>query len=91
MKLSLDYSKPEIGEDCVLNFGVCGVIVNCTVSSKKYTDCGKVFYDIKFKPFKGEESDGEYITEIENVDGYFVERAHDRFTGKSNIPFNNMN
>jgi len=89
--LIFNYSKPEVGEDCIVNFGGCGIILNCKVSSKKYTDFGKVFYDVKFKPFKGEDTEGEYQTEIKDIDGYFIEREQDRFTGKSNMPFNYQN
>jgi len=83
--------RPEIGDKCVVNLGVCGVIINCIVSSKTQTDQGKVYYNVKIKPFVLEKESRHIETEIKDIDSYFIEHEKDRFIGKSNMPINNVN
>jgi len=49
-------SRHQIGEVVVLDFGKCGKLHSCKVAGVKFTDYGKVLYDISLHPY-GEEPD----------------------------------
>ncbi|HUS02950.1 MAG TPA: hypothetical protein VMY77_14530 [Chitinophagaceae bacterium] len=85
-KLPSTLGRHQIGASVVINFGKQGLITSCEVSGVKATDNGKIFYDIKVYPFKGEEEEKLFCL-LQNVDSYFVEDPVDRLIGMSNMDY----
>jgi hypothetical protein len=76
-------SKLHIGEPAVVNFGVAGLF-HGTVAAVKFAS-GQVYYDIEVHPFHEEPENKHITTLLRDVRGYFVEKATDRFHGRSNM------
>ena len=78
-------SNKKIGDAVVINFGESGLLRNCFVHAVKFTE-SKVLYDLKIYPYTE-----DYLKEIffilPDIDSFFIEKPTDRFTGDSNMPF----
>lgn len=74
-------SRHEIGNTIVLDFFQSGKLINGVIAGIKYTDYGKVLYDIKLFPFVGEPQNEEMSTILKDVDSYFVKTEYDEFIG----------
>lgn len=66
-------SKINVGDSCIIDLHGSGIIKDCTVSAVKFTDYGKVLYDIKVLIYFGEDSQPtHHETIFKDVDSYFV-------------------
>ena len=70
-------SRHKIGDTVVLNFFTCGTLSTCTIASVKYTDYGKVLYDIALRPFSDEPDNENHLTILKDIDSYFVKTEVD--------------
>ena len=70
-------SRHKIGDVVVLNFFTCGILSTCTISGIKYTDYGKVLYDVSLRPFSNEEENKDIVTVLKDIDSYFVKTETD--------------
>jgi len=80
-------SDKKIGDAVVVNLGHSGLIRDCFIRAVKFTE-SKVLYDVEVFPFL-DEPDNEHLSVLLiDVKSYYVEHPEDRFTGKTNMPFN---
>lgn len=70
-------SRHKMGDTIVLDFFNCGKISTGTISGVKYTDYGKVLYDITLRPFTHEKGNEKITTILKDVDSYFVKTEYD--------------
>jgi hypothetical protein len=71
-------SRHSIGDKVILDFWNCGkIMTGCRVSGVKYTDYGKVLFDITLYPFQNEPGNEEAYTILKDVDSYFVKTEYD--------------
>lgn len=71
-------ARHDIGSKVILNFFNCGKLMVGNISGVKYTDYGKVLYDITLYPFKNEPGNENIKTTLKDVDSYFVEKILER-------------
>lgn len=71
-------SRHKIGQKVVVNFYECGKLFFGTIAGVKYTDYGKVLYDISLFPFKSEEQNKDLKYTLQNIDSYFVEMVQEK-------------
>jgi len=72
-------SRHKISDKVILNFFGCGKLMFGEVSGVKYTNYGKVLYDISLQPFKREDSpDKDYKTTLKDIDSFFVEKLQEK-------------
>lgn len=73
-------SRHQIGDPVILNFHQSGKLTNCFIENIHFT-AGKVYYDVKIFPFKGDPNnhpDPRYSEEdlantLQMIDSYFVD------------------
>lgn len=70
-------SRHKIGDTIILDFYNCGKLSTGTISGIKYTDYGKVLYDITLYPFSNEEGNEEIKTVLKDIDSFFVKTEYD--------------
>lgn len=70
-------SRHQIGEEVVLSFYESGKLTNAFISGVRFTDYGKVLYDVTIYPFPSEEENKEIGTTLVAVDSYFVKPLGD--------------
>lgn len=75
-------SRHEIGDTIKLNFFDCGSLNSGIISGIKYTDYGKVLYDISLYPFRHEEGNETVMTVLKDVDSYFIASHWDELLDK---------
>lgn len=66
-ELNHPQARLKMGHPCVLQFGKNGkhgIVRNCIVAGYKFTDYGKVLYDVRIFPYKGDEDESEQAQEI---------------------------
>ena len=80
-------SRHKMGDNIVLNFFSCGRIFNGIICGFKYTDYGKVLYDIKLKPFSTG-PDTDFSTVLKDVDSYFVQKLEEQLESSEEINLN---
>jgi len=71
-------SRHKISDTIILNFFKCGKLMFGEISGIKYTDYGKVLYDITLRPFKNEKDNENLTTILKDVDSYFVEKIQEK-------------
>lgn len=71
-ELNTGMSAKGIGQIVWLYFYSSGKIGPCVVSGITYTDYGKVLYNVKIRPFVDEPDNDELLSELINIDSYFV-------------------
>lgn len=59
------------GDQVILDFGVAGIITGCEIFAVRFTDIGKVRYDVYIPVVNGIEDEG-YTTLIDSVDSCLV-------------------
>jgi len=74
-------SRHKMGDTIILDFFNCGKLENGTISGIKYTDYGKVLYDITLYPFSNEEGNEDLKTILKDIDSYFVKTEYDELLG----------
>lgn len=74
-------SRHKIGDVVILDLFTCGRLSTCVISGIKYTDYGKVLYDITLKPFSNEEENKGIVTTLKDIDSYFVKTEYDDLLG----------
>ena len=77
LKESESTSRHKIGDDVLVDLFVCGKLSNGKISGIKYTDYGKVLYDITLNPFSNEEQNKDLKTILKDVDSYFIKAFYD--------------
>lgn len=70
-------SRHKMGDTVILNFFNCGKLGTGIISGIKYTDYGKVLYDITLRPFSDEEGNENLKTILKDIDSYFVKTEYD--------------
>ncbi len=70
-------SRHKMGDTVILNFFNCGKLGTGIVSGIKYTDYGKVLYDITLRPFSNEAGNENLTTILKDIDSYFVKTEYD--------------
>ncbi len=71
-------SNHEIGDTIKLDFYDCGSLTTGIIAGIKFTDYGKVLYDIKLKPFiSSVHGENDLETILKDVDSYFVKSPID--------------
>ena|ERR1017187_2345917 len=71
-------SDKLIGQPVILSFFESGNLNKCFIASVKFTDYGKVLYDIKIYPFKKDEiKNEETFTILKDVDSLFVKSEYE--------------
>ena len=70
-------SRHKMGDTVILDFFNCGKLGTGVISGIKYTDYGKVLYDITLRPFTNENGNEELKTTLKDVDSYFVKTEYD--------------
>lgn len=76
-------ARHEIGDTVILNFFHCGKLSTCTIAGVKYTDYGKVLYDITLRPFYNEGNNQNLVTILKDIDSYFVKTEYDELINKT--------
>lgn len=71
-------ARHKIGTNIVLNFYECGKIMFGTIAGVKFTDYGKVLYDITLYPFKSEPQNKDLKITLKDIDSYFVEMIQEK-------------
>lgn len=71
-------ARHGIGTKVILNFFNCGKLMFGNISGVKYSDYGKVLYDITLYPFKNEPDNKDFKTILKDVDSYFVEKIQEQ-------------
>lgn len=74
-------SRHKMGDTIILDFFNCGKLSTGTISGIKYTDYGKVLYDITLHPFSNEKGNEELKTVLKDIDSYFVKTEYDELLG----------
>lgn len=72
-------SRHSIGDEVVINLFALGKIQLGTIAGIKFTDYGKVLYDIKLFPFYNEEHNKNLHTILKDVDSYFIETEFENY------------
>lgn len=75
-------SRHKIGDIIAVNLFTCGVLHGGIISGVKYTDYGKVLYDVTFRPFTNEEDNENITTIFKDVDSYFIKTETDLILGE---------
>lgn len=70
-------SRHKIGDVVIINFFNCGKISTGIISGIKYTDYGKVLYDIALYPFSNEPQNKDLKTILKDIDSYFITTEYD--------------
>lgn len=70
-------SRHEIGDTIVLDFFNCGKLSTGIIAGVKYTDYGKVLYDITLYPFSNEKGNEDLKTTLKDIDSYFVKTEYE--------------
>lgn len=70
-------SRHKIGDKVILNFFDSGTVGICNVAAVKYTDYGKVLYDVSLIPFQNE----EHIVILKDIDSYYVQTEAEKILG----------
>lgn len=84
-KMEIDTpSRHKIGDTVILDFFNCGKLGTGIVSGIKFTDYGKILYDITLRPFSNEEENKDLRTILKDVDSYFVKTEYDKLLDKKN-------
>lgn len=71
-------SRHKMGEKIILNFFECGKLMFGIVSGIKYTDYGKVLYDVTLYPFKSEPKNKLLKVELKDIDSYYIEKIQEK-------------
>lgn len=74
-------SRHKMGDTIILDFFNCGKLATGTISGIKYTDYGKVLYDITLHPFANEKENEELKTILKDIDSYFIKTEYDELLG----------
>jgi hypothetical protein len=82
--LLFEYKEWKKGDDCVINFGVSGVIENCKYVCTTYSG-GCTYFDIDVYPFLHEPENKDHWSRLSMIRSIYVEEPNDRFEGKSQI------
>jgi len=76
--LKFQYKNLEKGSPCILDFGINGIIKNCIVDTKMYTE-GCVYYDIRVYPHVNYPLD---FTIIQGVRSLYVQEDNENYISK---------
>jgi hypothetical protein len=74
-------SRHEIEDTVILNFYNSGKITG-KICGVRFTDYGKVLYDVKIRPFVNEPQNEKFETVVKEIDSYFVETEWDQIIQK---------
>lgn len=77
-------SRHKMGDTIILDFFHCGKLSTGIISGIKYTDYGKVFYDITLHPFSNEKGNEDLKITLKDIDGYFVKTEYDEIINPTN-------
>lgn len=70
-------SRHKLGDTVILDFFNCGKISIGIISGIKYTDYGKVLYDITLHPFSNEPQNKDLKVTLKDIDSYFIKTEYD--------------
>ena len=69
-------SRHQISDVIVVDFYESGKLTG-EIIAIKFTDYGKVLYDIRIRPFASEKNNKEFTQILLNIDSYFVKTEYD--------------
>lgn len=71
-------ARHNINTKVIINFYECGKLMFGTVAATKFTNNGKVLYDIDLLPFKSEPDYKTHKITLKDIDSYFVEPIQEK-------------